>query len=134
MDQQEFLRRACLEAQALEAFIATGWIVCSSEPGGQQFTELDVARAQLIHDLQHDIGVNDEGIGVILDLIDKLHGMRRTLGTLLSAIHAQPQDVRERLIVSSQRAMMHHHSSQPADQQELQQRGKDAADGDPHGS
>jgi chaperone modulatory protein CbpM len=132
MDQHEFLRRACLEAQALEAFIATGWIVCSSEPGGQQFTDLDVARAQLIHDLQHDIGVNDEGIGVILDLIDKLHGMRRTLGTILSAIHAQPQDVRERLIVSSQRAMMHHHSSQPADQQELQQRGKDAADGDPH--
>jgi chaperone modulatory protein CbpM len=134
MDQHEFLRRACLEAETLDTFIATGWIVCSSESGGQQFTDLDVARAQLIHDLQHDMGVNDEGIGVILDLIDKLHGMRRTLGTLLSAIHAQPQDVRERLIVSSRRATMHQPSSQPADQEELQQRGKEASDGEPHGS
>jgi len=69
-----------------------------------------VARAQLIHDLQRDLGVNDEGIGVILDLIDQLHGMRRTLGHLLSAIHAQPDDVRESLIVSAQQAILRHHA------------------------
>jgi chaperone modulatory protein CbpM len=134
MDQREFLRRACLEAETLEAFIATGWLVCSSEAEGQQFTDLDVARAQLIHDLQHDIGVNDEGVGVILDLLDKLHGMRRTLATLLAAIHAQPHDVRERLIVSSRHAMMRHHSSQPADQEELQHPEEEASGGDQQGS
>ena len=52
---------------------------------------------RLIRDLQADIGVNDEGVGVILDLIDQVHGLRRTLGDLLSAIHAQPEDMRERL-------------------------------------
>ena len=43
------------------------------------FTEADVARAQLILDLKKDLGVNDEGIGVILNLLDQMHSLRRAL-------------------------------------------------------
>jgi chaperone modulatory protein CbpM len=110
MDHREFLTRARLEAEALEDWIAEGWLVSSSEGRGE-FTEADVARADLIHDLQRDLGVNEEGIGVILDLIDQLHGMRHTLGNLLSAIHAQPDDVRQRLIVTAQQTIIRHHAS-----------------------
>jgi chaperone modulatory protein CbpM len=110
MEHREFLGRARLEAESLEAWVAAGWLVRGREGEDQHFTEADVARAQLIHDLQGDLGVNDEGIGVILDLIDQLHGMRRTLGQLLSAIHAQPDEVRERLIVSAQETIVRHHS------------------------
>ncbi len=110
MEHREFLGLAHLEAELLETWVAAGWLVRGREDEGQHFTEADVARAQLIHDLQRDLGVNDEGIGVILDLIDQLHGMRRTLGHLLSAIHAQPDDVRERLIVSAQQAILRHHA------------------------
>jgi hypothetical protein len=49
-----------------------------------QFFEIDVARVRLIRDLREDLGVNDEGISVILDLLDQLHGLRRTLTTVLS--------------------------------------------------
>jgi chaperone modulatory protein CbpM len=112
MEHREFLGRAHLEAEALEAWVAAGWLVCGREDEGQHFSEADVARAQLIHDLQRDLGVNDEGIGVILDLIDQLHGMRRTLGHLLSAIHAQPDDVRARLVVSAQQTILRHHADQ----------------------
>jgi chaperone modulatory protein CbpM len=59
-------------------------------------------RAHLIHDLER-LGVNDEGIPVILDLVDQLHGLRRTLRDLLSAIHAQPEAMR-RWIVADLRA------------------------------
>jgi chaperone modulatory protein CbpM len=38
-----------------------------------------MARAQLIHDLRHDFGVNDEAVPLILDLIDQVHGLRRLL-------------------------------------------------------
>jgi hypothetical protein len=38
-----------------------------------------VARAQLIRDLKDDLGVNDEGVGVILNLVDQVHGLRRVL-------------------------------------------------------
>jgi chaperone modulatory protein CbpM len=110
MEHREFLGRARLEAESLEVWIAAGWLVRGREGESQHFTEADVARAQLIHDLQGDLGVNDEGIGVILDLIDQLHGMRQTLGHLLSAIHAQPDDVRERLVVSAQQTILRHHA------------------------
>jgi hypothetical protein len=40
---------------------------------------------------------------VILDLIDQLHGLRRTLRDVLSAIHAQPEAMR-RWIVADLRA------------------------------
>jgi chaperone modulatory protein CbpM len=113
MKDREFLGRARLEAHSLEAWVAAGWLVCGPGEEGPQFTEADVARAQLIHDLQRDLGVNDEGIGVILDLIDQLHGTRRTLGQLLSAIHAQPDDVRERLVVSARQAILRHHTGGP---------------------
>jgi len=115
MDDREFLYRARLEAEALEAWVEAGWLSRSvAGEARHEFTDIDVARAHLIHDLKGDIGVNDEGIGVILDLLDKLHGMRRTLGNLLSAIQAQPDDVRTRLIVSAQRAMLHLETGSPA--------------------
>ena len=99
MDDREFLGRARLEAEALDAWIEAGWLVISRDSERREFTDVDVARAQLIHDLRGDLGVNDEGVGVILDLIDKLHGIRHTLGQLLSAIEAQPTEIRQQLIV-----------------------------------
>jgi chaperone modulatory protein CbpM len=103
VEHPEFLSRAHLQAEVLQAWVAAGWLTPSTEVGTEggapRFTEIDVARVRLIRDLQADIGVNDEGVGVILDLIDQVHGLRRTLGDLLSAIHAQPEDMRERLAV-----------------------------------
>jgi chaperone modulatory protein CbpM len=49
---------------------------------------VDVARAQLIRDLQ-GMGVNDDAMPIILDLIDQMHGLRRTLRVLLWEIAAQ---------------------------------------------
>jgi chaperone modulatory protein CbpM len=49
------------------------------------FSECDVARAQLILDLKREMGVNDEGIGIILSLVDQMHGLRRVLRELMQA-------------------------------------------------
>jgi chaperone modulatory protein CbpM len=99
MQHDEFLIRARLDGNVLQGWVAAGWLTPNAEEGMQQFSELDVARARLIQDLRRDIGVNDAGVGVILDLIDQLHGLRRSLGHLLTALQAQPQDLRERLAV-----------------------------------
>jgi chaperone modulatory protein CbpM len=99
MEHDEFLIRASLDADVLEAWVAAGWLAPSAQEGVRQFSEIDLARVCLIRDLRGDIGVNDEGVGVILNLIDQLHGLRRTLGHLLSALQSQPQDQRERLAV-----------------------------------
>jgi chaperone modulatory protein CbpM len=129
MDHREFLGRARLEAEALEAWIEAGWLMLRSEAAVGQFTEADVARAELIHDLKRDLGVNDEGVGVILDLIDQLHGMRRTLGNLLTAIHAQPDDVRQRLVVSAQQTIIRHHTGPAGAEPGAYGRGEEEAGG-----
>jgi chaperone modulatory protein CbpM len=88
-----------------EAWVAAGWLMPTAQEE-QQFLEIDLARAQLIQDLKNDIGVNDECIAVTLPLIDQVHGLRRTLGSLLSAIRAQPQGARKQLVVDLHLAMM----------------------------
>lgn len=40
-----------------------------------QFSEADLVRAWLIRDLKVDFGVNDEGIAIVLHLLDQLHGL-----------------------------------------------------------
>ncbi|VFU11153.1 chaperone modulator CbpM [Methylocella tundrae] len=83
IDRQQFLMRARLEAHTLEAWIEEEWLIPRREGEAEDFSETDVARAQLIRDLKTDIGVNDEAVAVILHLIDQLHGLRRTLQEVL---------------------------------------------------
>jgi chaperone modulatory protein CbpM len=103
IDTAEFLVHARLEAHVLEAWIESGWLVRRREPDTDGFFEIDLARVQLIHDLRDDMGVNDEGVAVILDLIDQIHGLRRTLRGLASAVAAQPEALRRQSVADAVR-------------------------------
>jgi chaperone modulatory protein CbpM len=50
------------------------------------FSDVDLARAQLIRDLREDLGVNDEGVSVILHLLDQMHGLRSSMRDLLAEV------------------------------------------------
>src|SRR3981081_708904 len=97
METREFVVQSRLDAQVLEAWVEAGWLLPRQDGDKRNFSEVDLARAQLIRDLER-LGVNDEGIPVILDLVDQLHGLRRTLRDLLSAIHAQPEAMRRWIV------------------------------------
>ena len=97
MHYREFLIRARIEDNVLQAWVAAGWLIPAEDEGQVNFSDLDLARAHLINDLKGAIGVNDEGVAVILHLLDQLHGLRRTLGDLVSAVHTGPDDLRDRL-------------------------------------
>jgi DNA-binding transcriptional MerR regulator len=58
-----------------------GWHIPEQIYTGRRYSEVDLARAHLIRDL-HELGVNGEGIPVILDLIDQIHGLRHVLAML----------------------------------------------------
>ena len=47
------------------------------------------------------MGVNEEGIDIIVHLVDQFYGLRLTLGDLVSAINAQPESVRRRILVEA---------------------------------
>ena len=88
---QEFVVRVSVDREAVERWIAAGWLVPQTEPE-LAFSEVDLSRATLIRELKHDFGVNDEGISLILHLLDQVHGLRRGLQELTSELRRIRQD------------------------------------------
>ena len=87
-EPRKFFVHARIDAATVETWVEAGWLL--PPPDGSRFSEVDLARAQFIRDLK-DMGVNDEAIPVILDLVDQLHGVRRTLREVLAACAAPAQ-------------------------------------------
>lgn len=71
------------ERTVIETWVAAGWLLPPQTEPEIAFAEIDVARARLIAELRLDFGVNDEGVAVILHLLDQVHDLRRTLGDVL---------------------------------------------------
>lgn len=82
MSKHAFLTSSGVEAQMLEFWIEQQWLIPTQTDAELSFSDTDVARAHLIRDLKGVFGVNDEGVDVILHLVDQLHGLRRALATL----------------------------------------------------
>jgi chaperone modulatory protein CbpM len=86
ISKEEFLSLSGMGHEMLDVWIEEEWLIPSGSSPELSFSEIDIARARLIRDLQVDFGVNDEGVGVILNLVDQLYGMRRTLMELRHAV------------------------------------------------
>jgi chaperone modulatory protein CbpM len=76
MQTQEFVNRSHLDVGTLDAWIEAEWLMPLTNGKTFQFSDADLARARLIQDLKTDFGVNDEGVAIILHLLDQLHGLR----------------------------------------------------------
>ena len=78
----DFLFRAQLDQETLEVWIGEEWLAPGETAGEPEFSEADLARAKLIRDLKHDMGVNDEGVGIILNLLDQMHSLRKAMADI----------------------------------------------------
>jgi chaperone modulatory protein CbpM len=90
ISSSEFLVRVRIDQQSLESWIAAGWIMPQREPE-LIFSDVDLARAQLIRELKEDFAVNDEGVSLILHLLDQIHGLRRSMRDMLEAMRGDRQ-------------------------------------------
>lgn len=90
MDIETFCLRARLEVETVRAWIEAGFVRA-------ELTEADLARAALIRDLIEDLGVNPEGVEVVLDLLDQLHAARAALRRVLAALADADPALRERV-------------------------------------
>ena len=72
----------------LRQWAAAGWIAIEETEIGGPLSEADEARCNLICDLKQDMGINDDGIDVILNLIYQIHGLRRALRETLGHARA----------------------------------------------
>ena len=84
METREFIDRSHLDTPTVDAWIEAEWLVPLTSGKAFHFSEADLARARLIRDLKVDFGVNDEGIAIVLHLLDQLYGLR----CLVRDIHA----------------------------------------------
>ena len=89
------LRRLHIETTTMEQWVAVGWIA----PETPEYSDSDLARACLIRDLREAMGVNDEGVGVALGLLDQVHGLRRALRQVSAVMHGLPEPVRQEVLV-----------------------------------
>ena len=85
----EFLDLTQLDHKTLEIWIEEEWLVPSGTLTEQVFSEADLARVKLIQDLTQDLGVNEEGVSVILNLLDQVHGLRKVLADILQSTRKQ---------------------------------------------
>lgn len=100
MDDLEFRLYLKIEVVQLDLWVEQGWLIPETSRGQRQFRDADIARARLILDLMGNMGVNEAGVDVVMDLIDQVHGLRGTMGKLMTAISKQERDVQRRLFES----------------------------------
>lgn len=90
MDIETFCLRARIEIETVRSWIDAGFVRA-------ELSEADLARAALIRDLIEDLGVNLEGVEVVLDLLDQLHEARAALRRVLAALADADPAVRARV-------------------------------------
>ncbi len=83
--EREFLERARLDRRTLSVWIEEEWLIPTGAGEERAFTDTDVARANLIRDLKDKMGVNDEGLDIVLHLVDQMHALRRALAAALES-------------------------------------------------
>ena len=91
MTKHQLATSSGIEVSTLEFWIEQEWLVPGTAAKGARFTDIDIARVRLILELKNDLGANDQGIGMILHLMDQLHGMRQTLARMRDEMQQQPK-------------------------------------------
>jgi chaperone modulatory protein CbpM len=86
IQEHEFLEQARIDRQTLQIWIQEEWLLPKQSAEGWLFSDLDLARANLIIDLRENMGVNDAGLDLILHLLDQMHGLRRVMSELIGSM------------------------------------------------
>ncbi|MDR3471205.1 MAG: chaperone modulator CbpM [Devosia sp.] len=105
MTEDEFITVVAIDRTTLAVWVESGWLRPADAPAGPVYSEADLARARLVADLAGPMGVNTEGVDIILDLLDQLHGLRAAMRVLGEVVEAQPEDLQHRLKAATRRRL-----------------------------
>lgn len=81
----------------LTTYVEAEIVVPEHGPQGPVYREVDVARLQLLSELTEHFDLSEDGLVVVMRLVDQMHGLRSDLHCVLRAIAQEPEDVRARL-------------------------------------
>ena len=97
MNHLEYCERLSIVSSTLTVWIDRQWIIPEMNADDSRFHDADLARGLLILDLTETMGVNHDGIDVIMALVDQVHGLRAKLQALTDAIREQDDDIAQRV-------------------------------------
>jgi chaperone modulatory protein CbpM len=98
--QFSHLGLADLGEPELTAWVERGWIRPDRTGPDPMFHDIDIARIRLIHDLRTLMQIEDETIPLVLSLLDQVYDLRAGLRSLLRAVEAQPEPVRQAILAA----------------------------------
>ena len=84
--RQDFLLLIRIDNSILDQWLDDDLLAPDRVENDLIFSEIDVARAHLILDLQNNMGVNNAGLSIILHLIDQMHSMRRLMSDVVTTL------------------------------------------------
>lgn len=96
-EEQAIAAVASLTRSQLISYVQAELVVPLQTDRGLLFRQIDIARLELLCELNEQFGLEEDALGVILSLIDQLHLVRSELRCVLDAIAQEPDDVRVRL-------------------------------------
>lgn len=73
-------------------------VIRPADAGGRVvYRRVDIARLELLCDLCDDFDLNDDALGIVMGLVDQLHGTRSDLVALMRALGEEAEEVRTRV-------------------------------------
>ncbi|MGH7053577.1 MAG: chaperone modulator CbpM [Stellaceae bacterium] len=90
-------RHSGLERQEIRGWIAEGWVRPERAGDNWSFAEVDVARVELILEIRREFAIAEEGLPLVLSLLDQVYALRRQMGRLCEVLAAQSPEVQQAL-------------------------------------
>lgn len=87
-----------LDRARLARFVQTEVIRPADAGGSMVYRQIDIARMELLCDLCDDFEMNEDALGIVMQLVDQLHGTRNDLLALMRALGEEPEEVLTRVI------------------------------------
>lgn len=92
-----------LTRKQLGRYVEADLVRPQSAEDGILFRKVDIARLELLCDLAQDLDLDEGAVGIVISLVDQLHGARREVVMLTEMIQTLPTDLRSRIGAALQR-------------------------------
>ena len=96
-ESEVFARIESLTEPRLTAWLRARIVRPMPSPQGNLYREIDLARLALLCDLAEDYGLDEDGLQLVMSLLDQSHQLRAEMRLLLAALAQEAPDVRLRL-------------------------------------
>jgi chaperone modulatory protein CbpM len=96
-EEEAIAKVARLTRTRLVSFVQAEIVSPMRGEAGMLYRRMDLVRMELLCELSEEFDLGDDALGVVMSLIDQLHGVRAELRAVLEGIGREPDEVRARI-------------------------------------